>query len=126
GHGGGTHFVMTGYDFPPADNGQPQNKPGLGSVLSRFRGANNASTGLPTYVRIGGILGDGPAWLGPAYAPFDTSGSARSNMNLKVSESNLEDRRALLKSFDSLNRDIDGKGLMQALDQFETQAFDHI
>src|SRR4051812_21203876 len=22
GHGGGTHWVMTGYDFPPADNGQ--------------------------------------------------------------------------------------------------------
>jgi Protein of unknown function (DUF1501) len=21
GHGGGTHWVMTGYDFPPADNG---------------------------------------------------------------------------------------------------------
>ena len=24
GHGGGTHWVMTGYNFPPADNGQPQ------------------------------------------------------------------------------------------------------
>src|SRR5262245_16806392 len=41
GHGGGTHWVMTGYDFPPADNGQAAIKPGLGSILSRFRGASN-------------------------------------------------------------------------------------
>src|SRR5262249_5650326 len=46
GHGGGTHWVMTGYDFPPADNGQAPIKPGLGSIVSRFRGANNPKTGL--------------------------------------------------------------------------------
>jgi hypothetical protein len=57
GHGGGTHWVMTGYNFPPADNGQGQNKPGMGAILSRHRGANNPGTGLPTYVRIGGIQG---------------------------------------------------------------------
>src|SRR5262245_61371722 len=80
GHGGGTHWVMTGYDFPPADNGQQPIKPGLGSILARHRGATNPKTGLPTYVRLGGILGDGPAWLGSSYAPFDVSGNARRNM----------------------------------------------
>src|SRR5688572_17005641 len=35
GHGGGTHWVMTGYDYPPADNGMGQIKPGLGSILAR-------------------------------------------------------------------------------------------
>src|SRR5205814_1992811 len=59
GHGGGTHWVMTGYDFPPADNGAAPIKPGIGSILARHRGANNPATGLPTYVRMGGILGDG-------------------------------------------------------------------
>ena len=34
------------------------------SILARHRGANNATTGLPTYVRMNGILGDGPSWLG--------------------------------------------------------------
>src|SRR5262249_40944133 len=38
GHGGGTHWVMTGYDFPPADNGQAPIKPGLGSILARHPG----------------------------------------------------------------------------------------
>src|SRR5881397_1053037 len=34
GHGGGTHWVMTGYDFPPADNGAAPIKPGIGSILA--------------------------------------------------------------------------------------------
>jgi hypothetical protein len=124
GHGGGTHWVMTGYDFPPADNGQAPIKPGLGSVLARFRGANNPRTGMPTYVRMSGILGDGPAWLGSPYAPFDVGGNARGNMNLKVTLDNLSDRRALLKSFDTVDRNLDRSGLMSGLDSFEQQAFD--
>jgi hypothetical protein len=124
GHGGGTHWVMTGYDFPPADNGQPPIKPGIGAVLSRFRGANNPRTGLPTYVRMNGILGDGPAWLGPAYAPFDVSGNARNNMNLQVTLDRLRERRGLLREFDTINRQLDRSGVMRGMDAFEAQAMD--
>jgi hypothetical protein len=124
GHGGGTHWVMTGYDFPPADNGQAPIRPGLGSILARQRGANNPRTGLPTYVRLNGILGDGPAWLGSSYAPFDVGGNARGNMNLKVTLDRLSDRRSLLKTFDTMDRHLDRSGLLQGLDSFESQAFD--
>src|SRR5262245_10623152 len=124
GHGGGTHFVMTGYDFPPADNGQAPIKPGLGSILSRHRGATNPHNGLPTYVRLNGILGDGPAWLGSQYAPFDVGGNARRNMNLTISHDRLGERKKLLKSFDGMDREIDRSGLLQGLDSFELQAFD--
>lgn len=124
GHGGGTHWVMTGYNFPPADNGQGQIKPGFGSVLSRFRGPSNSSTGLPTYVRMGSILGDGPSWLGASYAPFDVAGNARNNMNLQVTTDQLAERRNLLETFDNLDRDIDASGLMTGLDSFGTQAFE--
>jgi uncharacterized protein (DUF1501 family) len=126
GHGGGTHWVMTGYDFVAADNGAPANKPGMGAILSRFRGPNNAATGLPTYVRMGGILGDGPSWLGAPYAPFDVLGRARSNMNLTVPADRLDDRKGLLKNFDSLDRRLDASGLMTGMDNFEQQAFDLI
>src|SRR5437016_7690456 len=124
GHGGGTHWVMTGYDFPPADNGQAPIKPGLGSIVSRFRGASNTASGLPTYVRLGGILGDGPAWLGSSYAPFDTGGNARRNMNLTVTHDRLENRRTLLRAFDDMDRQIDQSGLVRGLDNFETQALE--
>ena len=99
GHGGGTHWVMTGYNFRQADNGGGQNKPGIGAIVSRFRGANNPASGLPTYVRSGSILGDGPSWLGAPYAPFDVGGNAQHDMNLKVTLDNLSDRRSLLKGF---------------------------
>ncbi len=126
GHGGGTHWVMTGYDFPPADNGQAPVKPGLGSILARHRGPNNPHTGLPTYVRLSGIYGDGPSWLGAAYGPFDTTGNARRNMDLKVTPEQLGQRRNLLKTFDTMNREADQSGLLAGLDSIETQAFELI
>jgi len=126
GHGGGTHWVMTGYDFAAADNGAPANKPGLGAIVSRYRGANNPSTGLPTYVRSGGILGDGPTWLGAPYAPFDVQGRARQNMTLQVQSERLGDRKTLLKEFDNVDRTLDRSGLMAGMDSFEQQAFDLI
>jgi hypothetical protein len=124
GHGGGTHWVMTGYNFPPADNNSAPIKPGLGSILARHRGASNPESGLPTYVRLGGIYGDGPSWLGQPYAPFDVGGNARRNMNLQVPLDRLSDRRELLKTFDTLDRHVDQSGLMNGLDSFEGQAFD--
>jgi hypothetical protein len=117
---------MTGYDYPPADNNMQPIKPGFGSILSRFRGPNNAATGLPTYVRIGGTYGDGPAWLGSPYAPFDVGGNAQRNMSIKVTLDNLTQRRNLLKSFDSLDRQVDQSGLVAGLESFEGQAFDLI
>jgi uncharacterized protein (DUF1501 family) len=126
GHGGGTHWVMTGYDFPAADNGAPANKPGMGAIVARHRGANNPATGLPTYVRMGGTLGDGPAWLGSSYAPFDAAGRAKQNMALNGTLDRLGDRRGLLQSFDIVNREVDQTGLMNGLDAYERQAFDLI
>jgi hypothetical protein len=125
GHGGGTHWVMTGHDFPPADNGQPQSQPGFGSILARQRGPNS-STGLPTYVRLSGILGDGPAWLGASYAPFDSAGNARNNMDLRTALDRIHDRRSLQRTFDTLDRSVDQSGLARGLDGFDAQAFDLI
>ena len=123
GHGGGTHWVMTGYDYPPADNGAAPVRPGVGSVLARHRGATGAD-GLPTYVRSREILADGPAWLGRQYAPFGLDGKARDNMTLRDAPDRLDDRRGLLRAFDTARRDADRSGLMAGLDAFEAQAFD--
>jgi hypothetical protein len=123
GHGGGTHWVMTGYDHPPVDNGGAPNHPGFGSILSRYRGATGAN-GLPTYVRFRDILADGPSWLGQPYAPFDLAGKSRDNMTLRGSLDQLDDRRGLLQAFDTARRDTDQTGAMHGIDAFESQAFD--
>src|SRR3990172_8064019 len=126
GHAGGTHAVMTGVDYPPADNGMPPIRPSMGSITSRLRGANHPATGMPTYVRLAGLYGDGPNWLGAAYAPFDTGGQSRTNMNLRLDLARISDRRFLLAKLDRINRQVDATGLMDGLDRFEVQAFDLI
>lgn len=126
GHSGGTHYVMTGYDNRLADNGAVADRPSLGSILSRVRGTNHPETGMPTYVRFGGIYADGPSFLGAAYGPFDPAGEARRNMSLVVDRARLEDRRAMLAGIDNVRRDIDRSRLMEGLDSFEKQAFDLI
>jgi hypothetical protein len=95
----------------------------MGSILARYRGAS-APSGLPTYARFNGILGDGPAWLGRPYAPFDVAGRARDNLTLRSPLDRLEDRKGLLKDFDTVSRDIDNSGLMKGLDSFDAQALD--
>jgi hypothetical protein len=123
GHGGGTHYVMTGYDNRNIDNGGLPTRPSLGSIISKHRGANHPVTGMPTYVRVGGIGSDGPAFLGTAFAPFQTNGQARQNMQLTTSADRLGERRELLGQFDRYRRQADQSGVMEGLGAFEQQAF---
>jgi hypothetical protein len=126
GHAGGTHFVMTGSDYPPADAGMPPIKPSFGSITAKVRGTNHPISGIPTYVRLSGLYADGPNFLGPANAPFDVGGEARNNMNLAVGLDRIGDRRSLLKALDKADRQIDRTGEMNGLDAFEGQAFSMI
>ena len=123
GHGGGTHWLMTGYDDRNADNGGLPSRPSMGSILSRVRGTNHPKTGMPTYVRLGGIGADGAAFLGAANSPFDPAGQARKNMELTIKQDRLGNRRSLLSGLDNINRQVDSTGLMEGLDAFEQQAF---
>jgi hypothetical protein len=123
GHGGGTHFMMTGYDNRNIDNGGLPTRPSIGSIAARVRGANHAVTGMPTYVRLGGIGSDGPAFLGTSYAPFGSNNDAKRNMSLQTSLDRVSDRRSLLAGFDKFQRESDSSGLMDGLDAFEKQAF---
>jgi hypothetical protein len=123
GHGGGTHFLMTGYDDRNVDNGGLPSRPSMGSIVSRVRGTNHPQTGMPTYVRLGGIGSDGAAFLGAANSPFDPAGQARKNMALTIKQNRLSNRRSLLSGLDNINRQVDSSGLMEGLDAFEQQAF---
>ncbi len=124
GHGGGTHWLMTGYNNRTVDNGGVASRPSLGSILARTRGSNHQVTGMPTYIRLGRISSDGPAFLGTDCAPFDSNGEARRNMNLSVPASRFGDRRSLLESLDRINRRVDSDGTLDGLDHFESMAFE--
>ena len=124
GHGGGTHFVMTGYDNKQVDNGGRPSRPALGSILARVRGASDSQTGLPNYVRVGGnIQSGGAAFLGTAYGPFDQDGQARKSMTLSLPENRVQDRRQLLTSLDGFQRKLETNGASDDIKQFEQQAY---
>jgi hypothetical protein len=135
-HGGATHWVKTGYSWPPQFLGKapiiPQQHPSMGSVVARRFGPINERTGVPRYVRVlsnhGGYPGDDAVWLGQAYSPFrvgingDRKNPMLGDMSLKVAPDRLHDRRALLQSFDTLERAIDKSDTMRGLDGFQQQA----
>lgn len=133
-HDGAAHWVMTGYRNPAAERladvlvrgSPPPSRPAIGAIVSRYRGANNPHTGVPTYVRAGReAYADGASWLGLGQSPFPYQDSkARDDMRLQVTADNLGDRRRLLAAFDSINRSVDQSGVMAAADDFHAQAFD--
>jgi uncharacterized protein (DUF1501 family) len=107
------------------DNGGVPSRPGYGAILSRVRGASHPATGMPTYVRMGGAIrqGDGPAFLGQAYGPFDQGGEVRKSMELTMPEERLHDRKNLLASLDSVNRRLESVDAATGMRKFEQQAF---
>ncbi|MBC8324139.1 MAG: DUF1501 domain-containing protein [Verrucomicrobia subdivision 3 bacterium] len=117
-HGSGTTWVMTGY------NDRTKMRPSMGSIIAKAKGTAHPVTGLPSFVRIGGIGSDGPGWLGTRYQALSPSGQARKNMELAVDASRFESRHALLDSIDVINRKVDRTGQMEGLDGFEQQAFE--
>lgn len=133
GHEGGTHWVKTGYGYPPGfrnkGDGIPQTHPSLGSIVARCRGPIDPHTGVPTYVKLQQkdlhTLSDDAAWLGQAHGPFHCGGRANgimADLTLKVEPRRLEDRRALLREFDRMDRAIEQSGVLQGMDSFAQQA----
>ena len=119
-HGNATRWVMTGYDD------RQGTKPSIGSIMARNFGTTNPHTGIPTYIRMNGIQGDGAGWLGTGYNPFNPNGPAVKNMQISVAEERFASRRGLLNSLDSINREADRSGKMDGIDAFEQQAFELI
>jgi uncharacterized protein (DUF1501 family) len=65
-----------------------------------------------------------PGFLGLAHSCFNPNGGAANDMVLKgISLERLNNRRALLKSFDKFRRDCDTSGEMEAMDTFSQQAY---
>jgi hypothetical protein len=109
---------------PTPSGGWPQ----LGSAVAKLQGPADPS--VPPFVSLcytcthGPYNEPGPGFLGPSLAPFRAMGQARDDMLLRgLAVNRLADRKALLKSFDSMRRDADANGALKAMDAFAEQAF---
>ncbi|NBO93274.1 MAG: DUF1501 domain-containing protein, partial [Planctomycetia bacterium] len=129
GHSSGDQICFTGYNSGPSPDENIY--PSCGSIVSRQLG--HKSPTLPAYVMIPRMVpGTGSAYLGVAHKPFETMADPATpgpfrlpNFDLPagLSVERLSDRRGLLTSFDSMRRDLDSSGQLDALDRFGQKAW---
>ncbi len=134
-----THWCTTGWEsHPPMDSspiipGYPAGDwPSMGSVLSRVLGPR--VPGVPTSVDLIPVDADArfilrtppgqPGYLGVAHAGFEAQAIDRRNITLNgVDLSRLDDRRALLASFDNFRRQADAVAA-DGIDSYQRQAME--
>jgi hypothetical protein len=108
-------------------------RPAFGCVVSKFSGTDAA---IPPYVSVSNhrLLSayddpEEPAYLGPAQRPFSAVGPVTKNLTLppEVSLERLDERKSLLRSFDSLRKDVDNaERSVEGLDSYQRRALDMI
>jgi len=141
-HEAAIHWVLTGYNYPGANTTTKNrnNKPSMGSIVAKVRGASNP--GLPPYICVPDIgqLGDrvryaSSHFLGMAYDPFESGmppSDAKSPFqmppNLSLSKAvdlrRFDHRLKLLSELDRLPRTLDTSGMMDGMNQFNRRAFE--
>jgi hypothetical protein len=134
-----THWCTTGWEsHPPMDAspvvpGYPAGDwPSLGSVLSRALGPR--VPGVPVSIDLIPVDADArfilrtppgqPGYLGVAHAGFEAQAVDRRNITLNgVDLRQLDDRRAMLASFDAFRRQADARGA-DGIDNYQRQALE--
>jgi len=133
-HAPSAHWMQTGYFGPTLARSAPQ-KPSFGSVIARARGPRAEQ--MPAYVAIpkAEAFGyQGSVYLGAAYQPFelgaDPNGKNFGVPNLALPKGLalevVQDRGKLLREFDTLRRDVDRSGTLEALNGFKAQALEMV
>lgn len=141
-HSGGTNRFLTGYPSKAA-NLQDSEFPEIGSVVAKQLEAQ--ARDIPLFMANTKFYGGGPAYLGPAYAPYMPSPNPRSSTgdnqydpipiyraenatdSLVVTADGvltLSRRRGLLKSLDSLPRLLDQRGTLPTIDALQRRAIE--
>jgi hypothetical protein len=136
GHPAGSLQMLSG--DPDAQDKPKPVLPDWMTVANYLRSKSNGTrkNPLPNYVGVNPIINydsftiAGPAYVGGTYSPFSIMGDpSRPDFeipNLSVSNpaqvDRLNDRVALRRNLDSLERGVDAAGEMRAMDDFEAQA----
>ncbi|MDB5337620.1 MAG: hypothetical protein JWN70_3239 [Planctomycetaceae bacterium] len=141
-HSGGTNRFLTGYPSRASDLNDSE-FPDVGSIVAKQLESDTRS--IPPFMANTKFYGSGPAYLGPAYAPYMPSPNPRSstgdnrydpipiyrsggsNDSLSITSDGLlalDRRRGLLKSLDVLPRILDQHGTLPTLDGLQRRAIE--
>jgi hypothetical protein len=125
-HAEGSHWILTGH-APREATPRANERPSVGSIVAKTRGANRPGIGVPAYVAVPNAPPFGfAAYLGPSENPFSPGGEGRvPNLDPPegLSLDRLDDRRALLRQLDRADRSRDRSGAMEGLDRFTAAAY---
>jgi uncharacterized protein (DUF1501 family) len=83
----------------------------------------------PPFISLRGMTrGTEPGFVGIAHRPFTPSGAGLSSLRLGrgMTSDRMEDRKALLSSFDGMKRDADVSGTLEGMDSFKARAMDMV
>lgn len=101
--------------------------PSLGAVVSKLRGSQAGD--VPPFVSLRGMTpGTEPGYLGVGHRPFSPDGPGVQNLRLPggVNAPQMEHRKELLATFDSIRREVDASGTMAGMDDFRVRAYDMV
>ena len=95
--------------------------PSIGSVIAKVQG--DGPNGTPPFIGFDSRA-QGPGFLGTPYKYFAPNGKGKQDLTLNgMDTGRLDERKALLGSFDTFRRDVDNSRRMEGLDKFNQQAF---
>jgi len=126
-------LIYTGFGRPfnvgaPIPGRMP--RPAFGSVYSKLRG-HATPDGMPSFVSLirataEGGDGEAPAYCGPAHRAFTYGGELLKNLSPPRGTTNdrIAERQDLLRSFDTLRRDLDRSGALATADACTARALD--
>jgi hypothetical protein len=138
-HFAGGHRMLTAKDMGVSGANNSQRFPGIGAIVAREVGSRRP--GVPAYVAVpqAASIGLNPGYfgghmLGAHLNPFQTGGDPNSpsfsvqNLNLAqgLTLPRLEERRTLLRHFDTVRRNLDALPTAQAMDRFHREAHDFV
>jgi hypothetical protein len=138
-HFAGGHRMLTAKDMGVSGANTAQRFPSIGAIVAREVGSRRP--GVPAYVGVphASSIGLNPGYfgghfLGTPLNPFQTGGDPNApnfsvaNLNLAqgLSIDRLDDRRGLLRHFDTARRHLDSLGESRAMDRFAREAYDFV
>ena len=92
-HQTATHWVVGG---ERNQGGTSQNYPSYGAMIAGYYGPVSQPHGLPTYIKMNKIEGDGAAWMGQKYMGYEASREGVGDLQLKMSKDRFMARKDLL------------------------------
>ncbi|MBN9121084.1 MAG: DUF1501 domain-containing protein [Planctomycetes bacterium] len=137
-HFAGGHRMLTTKDMGVAGANTAQKFPGIGAIVNRELGPR--VKGMPGYTATphAASIGLAPGYfgghmIGKQHDPFVTGDPSVPNFQVRnlnlatgLTLEKMEDRKGLLKHFDSQRASLEGNGTAEALDRFGQEAYEFV